>query len=71
MISCFLLISIYHYGEIVKNVYLWLPYALGILALTVFWGYLNLIIFVVIAIIVLKYILKKRKAQQFNSQPVV
>ncbi|AOM78219.1 hypothetical protein [Pedobacter steynii] len=71
LISSFLLISIYHYGEIIKNIYLWLPYSLGILALTVFWGYLNLIIFVVIAIIVLKYILKKRKAQQLNSQPAV
>ncbi|NQX42864.1 hypothetical protein SAMN05421820_113114 [Pedobacter steynii] len=71
MIACFLLISIYHFGEVIKNVYLWMPYALGILALTVFWGYLNLIIFVIVALVVLKYILKKRKAQQLNEQPVV
>jgi hypothetical protein len=71
MIGCFLLISIYHFGEVIKNVYLWMPYALGILALTVFWGYLNLIIFAIVVLVVVKYILKKRKAQQLNDQPVV
>jgi len=71
MIGCFLLISIYHYMEVIKNVYLWMPYALGILALTVFWGYLNVIIFGIVALVVVKYILKKRKAQQLNDQLVV
>ena len=71
MIGCFLLISIYHYIEVIKNVYLWMPYALGILALTVFWGYLNVIIFTIVGLVVVKYILKKRKAQQLSNQPVV
>lgn len=71
MVACFLLISVYHYGEVLKNVFLWMPYALGVLTLTVFWGYLNAIIFVIVAIVVVKYILKKRKAQQLSNQPVV
>lgn len=69
MISCFLLISIYHYMEVIKNVYLWMPYGLGIVTLTVFWGYLNLIFFIIVALVLVKYILKKRKAQQIHPQP--
>ncbi|WP_342329183.1 hypothetical protein [Pedobacter sp. FW305-3-2-15-E-R2A2] len=71
MIGCFLLISIYHYMEVIKNTYLWMPYALGIVALTVFWGYLNVIIFTIVFLVVVKYILKKRKAQQLSNQPAI
>lgn len=61
MIGCLILISVYHYRELIKNTYLWFPFALGILTLMIFWGYLNVIIFLIVATIVLKYILKKRK----------
>lgn len=68
MITCLILISVYHFQELIKNKYLWLPYAAGIVVLLIFWGYLNVIIFAVIASIVLKYILKKRK-NRIGSQP--
>ncbi|WP_316745760.1 hypothetical protein [Pedobacter gandavensis] len=70
MIGSLILVAIYHYRELIKNTYLWFPYATGILVLLVFWGYLNAIIFLIVAAILLKYILKKRKVS-IISNPVV
>ncbi|WP_316841682.1 hypothetical protein [Pedobacter gandavensis] len=70
MISCLILVSIYHFQELIKNTWLWLPYATGILVFLVFWGYLNVIIFLIVASILLKYILKKRK-DRISSQPTI
>lgn len=61
MLGSLILVSVYHFQELIKNRYLWFPYALGIILLLIFWGYLNVIIFLIVAAIVLKYILKKRK----------
>lgn len=67
MIGCLILIAVYHYRELIKNTYLWFPYAVGVLVLMIFWGYLNVIIFLIVATIVLKYILKKRKDRLTSS----
>lgn len=71
MIGSLILIAVYHYRELIKNTYLWFPYATGILVLLIFWGYLNAIIFLIIAAIVLKYILKKRKDSMISSPPAI
>lgn len=67
LLTCLLLIAVYHYAEVIKNVYLWMPYAIGILVMAVFWGYLNLILFIAIATVVLKFIIKKRKEKQIEN----
>ncbi|WP_316822450.1 hypothetical protein [Pedobacter gandavensis] len=70
MISCLILISVYHFQELIKNTWLWFPYATGILVLLFFWGYLNVIIALILGTIVLKYILKKRQ-NGMVSQPEI
>lgn len=71
MLGCLILVTIYHYSELIKNTWLWFPYATGIFVLMIFWGYLNVIIFLILVTIVLKYILKKRKDKLTNLSPEV
>lgn len=58
---CLASLAIYHYREIIKNPFLWMPYATGILIISFFTGYLNPIIFLMLAAVATKFILKKRR----------
>lgn len=66
MAALLVLIALYHYREVIKNPFLWLPYAVGILILAFFWGYVNPIICLIIFGIALKYILKQRKQKEYG-----
>jgi len=61
MICCMLLITIYHYHEVISNIYLWLPYAMGALIISFFSGYLTAVIFILFGLAAIKLLFKKKK----------
>lgn len=64
MICCLLLISIYHYVEVINNPYLWLPYAMGMLIISFFSGYLTAVILLTLSIAMIRTFIRKKKRRQ-------